>query len=80
MPIIVIMSVLIFGTALCAYEIPKMLKSKSYKELWVFCILFLTGFILVILRCLNITIPNPSDLIAWAFSPISEFVKNYLDY
>ncbi len=78
MPIVVIILVLIFVAALCAYEIPQMLKSKSYRELWTFCIFLAFGVLLAILRSFNITIPNPSDLIAWVFSPISNLVKNYL--
>ncbi len=78
MAIIVIISVLVSGGALCAFEIPRMHKSKSNKDLWTFSILLAFGVILTILRCLNITIPNPSDLMAWIFSPFSNFLIKML--
>ena len=78
MAIIIILSVLVFGAALCLYEIPKMLKSKSIKDLWAFSILLALGVILTILKCLNVTLPNPSDWVAWVFSPVSDFLRNTL--
>lgn len=76
MPIIVIISVLVTSGALCAFEIPRMRRNKSYRDLWTFSILLALGVILTILKCLNITIPNPSDLIAWVFSPFSGLLRN----
>lgn len=78
MAAISILLVLAFGTVLCFYEIPKMLKSKSYKELWTFCILLALGVTLAILKSLNILIPNPSDWIAWVYSPVSDLMKELL--
>jgi hypothetical protein len=78
MPILVILSVLVFAAALCVYEIPQMVKSKSYRDLWAFCILLALGVILAILKSLNVTISNPSDWIAWVYSPVSDMLKNYL--
>lgn len=75
MAIVSVLSVLAFGTVLCFYEIPQMLKSKSYKELWAFSILLALGVVLVILKSLNVTISNPSDWIAWVYSPVSDLLK-----
>ncbi len=78
MAIIVVLSVLILGAALCVYEIPRMLKSKSYKDIWAFSILLALGVILTVLKCLNVELPNPSDWVAWMFSPLSEILRNNL--
>lgn len=76
MAIIVILSVVLFSGVLCTQEIPRMLKSGSYKDLWTFSILLALGVILVILKCLKVTLPNPSDLLAWVFSPFSDFLRD----
>ena len=78
MAVVSIISVLVFGTVLCLYEIPKMLKSKSYKELWTFSILLALGVILAILKSLDIQISNPSDWIAWVYSPVSDLMRELL--
>lgn len=78
MPIIIIILVLAFGTILCLYEIPKMVQNNSYRDLWTFCIILALGITITILKSLQVTLPNPSDWVAWAFSPFSELVKNYI--
>jgi len=60
----------------CFAEIPKMLKQKLYRELWVFCLLLGIGTILTILKSLDVKIPNPSDFIAWIFSPLEGIMKS----
>lgn len=75
---VVIVSVLLFSTVLCVVEIPKMLKDKQYRELWTFSILLSIGTILVILKSLNVEIPNPSDLVAWVYSPVVDVFKDIL--
>lgn len=75
-PIIVIISVLAISVALFAFEMPRMRKKKIYRDLWTFSILLVIGVILTIIKCLNFTLPNPSDLIAWVFSPFSDFLRN----
>ncbi len=78
MTIIVILSVLILGAVLCVYEIPRMLKSKSYRDLWAFSILLALGIILTILKSFHVSITNPSDWVAWMFSPVSDFLRHNL--
>lgn len=78
MNILLILFVLIFIIVLMVVEIPAMLRNKSYKELWVFLILLISGAILQILKILKVDIPNPSDAVAWLFSPVVELMKGFL--
>jgi len=78
MAIVSILTVLIFSTVLCIIEIPKMVKEKLVKELWTFSILLGLGTVLVILKSLGYMIPNPSDLVAWVYSPIEGVMKSML--
>ncbi|HQA58813.1 MAG TPA: hypothetical protein PK033_13175 [Acetivibrio sp.] len=76
MAVVSILAVLVFSTLVCFAEIPKMLKQKLYRELWVFCLLLGIGTILTILKSLDVKIPNPSDFIAWIFSPLEGIMKS----
>ncbi|MGM0875152.1 MAG: hypothetical protein ACQEWV_10160 [Bacillota bacterium] len=70
-----ILGVLLVGTLITLYEVPSLIKKKLMKELIVFLILLITGVILSILLSLEIKIPNPYDLIAFIFNPISHFLE-----
>lgn len=74
-----ILAVLVFSTVLCIMEIPKMQKEKQYRELWTFSILLGLGTVLAILKSLDVEIPNPSDFIAWVYSPLKEVMKSLLE-
>ncbi|HAN09565.1 MAG TPA: hypothetical protein DCP90_03015 [Clostridiales bacterium] len=78
MGIVVILLVLVFSIVLCVIEIPKMLQDRQYRELWTFSILLGLGTILAILKSLNVDIPNPSDFIAWVYSPVEGVMKGLL--
>lgn len=78
MAIVSITLVLVFSTALCMIEIPKMLHDKLYRELWTFSILLGLGTLLAILKSLDMEIPNPSDWIAWVYSPVVNVMKDLL--
>lgn len=78
MVVVAILAVLGFGAVISFIEIPKMLSRKLYKELAAFCILLVTGMTLSILKSLNVKIPNPSDLVAWVYSPLKEVMKSML--
>lgn len=73
-----IVAVLVFAVILCFVEIPMMLKTKLYKEIWVFCILIFLGVTLAILKSLNVKIPNPADWVTAFYSPISGLMKSIL--
>ncbi len=76
MTIVSILAVLVFSTVLCITEIPKMLKERLYRELWTFSILLAAGTILTVLKSLDAEIPNPSEFIAWVYSPLAETMKS----
>jgi hypothetical protein len=76
MVIVSISTILAFGTILSIVEIPKMLKKKQYKEVYTFAIVLALGMVLAILKILGKEIANPSDLIAWVYLPIEDFIKN----
>lgn len=79
MAIVSILSVLLFSTILSIVEIPKMLKEKLYRELWTFIVLLSFGTVLVILKSLDVDIPNPSDFVQWVYSPFSDIIKTLLE-
>lgn len=74
MAIVSIVAVLLFSTALSLIEVPKMLRAKSYKELAVFSGLLALGTGLAILKSLNVQLPNPSDWVAWIYSPVAKLL------
>lgn len=76
MAALTIFIVLAFSTVLSIIEIPKMLKNKLYKDLVAFSVLLSLGTVLVILKALGVEIPNPSDWVAWIYSPVSGLFKN----
>ncbi|MCQ1530445.1 hypothetical protein [Lutispora saccharofermentans] len=78
MIIVSILAVLVFDIATCYIEIPKMLQGKLYKELWTFSILLALGTALAILKSFEVDIPNPSDFIAWIYSPVADTVEMLL--
>lgn len=78
MAIVSILLVLVFSTVLCITEIPRMLKDKLYRELYTFVVLIGLGTVLAILKSLNVEIPNPSDFIAWVYSPFADVMKSLL--
>ncbi len=78
MNILLIIFVLIFVAVLMVIEIPMMLRNKYYKDLWVFLIFLISGAIVQILKILKVDVLNPSDTIAWFFSPVVELIKNLL--
>jgi len=78
MPVISIPAALAFATILCIVEIPKMLNGKLIRELVTFSVLLALGTLLVILKSLDVTIPNPSDFVIWVYKPISNILKSLL--
>jgi hypothetical protein len=79
MAVVTITAVLVFSTVLGVVEIPKMLHDKQYRELVTFSILLVLGTALAILKSLDVEIPNPSDLIVWLYSPVSNVMKGLLE-
>lgn len=78
MTIAAIFGTIVFSTVLSVIEIPKMIHEKLTRELWTFCILLAIGTILAILKSLDLYIPNPSDFVAWIYSPLKNVMKSLL--
>lgn len=76
MVLIVILLVLAFAAILCIVEIPKLLRAKAFKELWVFSLLLTSGVALSILKSLKVEIGNPSDLFTWIYSPLEGVMES----
>ncbi|MGE5677452.1 MAG: hypothetical protein ACM3ZR_05275 [Pseudomonadota bacterium] len=56
-----------------------MLKEKNIKELWVFSLLLILGVSLAVLRSFKVSISNPSDWLAWIFSPLAGLLRKLLE-
>lgn len=78
MRVLYIALILTFNTMLCIVKIPKMIQEKLYREVYVFCFLVFLGTLLAILKSLDSYIPNPSDWIAWVYSPVADIFKSIL--
>lgn len=68
-----------FSVILCFVEIPKMWKSKEYKELAVFSFLLCFGVVIAVLKSFDIDIPNPADFVEAVYSPIVTLIKGALE-
>lgn len=78
MSVVSIIAVCAFDIILCKIEIPKMLKKKMIKELITFAALLLFGTVIAIMKSLDLTVPNPSDLLVWVYSPVADLMKSLL--
>lgn len=78
MVLIGILLVLAFASFAMFIVVPNLLQTKSFKELWVFSLLLALGVILSILKLLEVNIGNPSDLLAWIYSPLGGMMKSLL--
>ncbi len=78
MNILSVIIIVLFCTVLCIFEIPKMLKKKLFKELVIFSIVLLCGFIIGILKSFGSPVSNPSDWISAVYSPFLSHFENYM--
>lgn len=76
MVVVSISAVIIFAIFLCIIEVPKMRKEKQIKELWMFSIILGIGILIAIMKSLGMKVPNPSDWVAWIYSPLKGLLKN----
>lgn len=73
-----LIALVLFDTVVCVIEIPKMVRGKLIKELITFSVLLLLGTIIGVMKALDMKIPNPSDWLAWVYSPVSDLMKSLL--
>jgi len=60
-------------------EAPSLLKNKAKRELWVFSVLLVIGVGLSITRGLNVSIPNPLDVLIIVYKPLSDLLTSLLN-
>ena len=79
MVVVNLLMIAAFVTVLCIVEIPKMLKSRQYRDLAAFSVLLIIGTLSGIVLSLGKPLPTPSEWITWVFSPlegITDFCGN----
>lgn len=64
--------------AIILIEVPSLWKRRLIKDLWVFSSLLLLGVGLVMMRFLNLHIPNPVNGIDYVLQPLAEAIFHYL--
>lgn len=70
--------ILAIAALVAAMEVPRLLRKKLLKELWVFAILLVFGTALSMAQALHLKIPNPADWIAAVYKPASDMVSKWL--
>lgn len=73
-----LLALVVFDTVVCIVEIPKMVRGKLIKELITFSVLLLLGTAFGVMKAFDMKVPNPSDWLAWVYSPVSDLMKSLL--
>ena len=73
-----VLGLLIICTLVIWFEAPKLRLKKAKKELWLFYTVLAIGMTVSICKALGLNVPNPSDLSAAIFKPISIFSLHLL--
>jgi hypothetical protein len=63
---------------LAMLEVPSLVQQKLKKDIIVFCLLLTVSTALIILRVLNVPMPNPMDSLMAIFSPLTIWVDQLL--
>lgn len=79
MKYIVVLLIIAYAAFLCIKEIPDMLKKKEFKELATFSVILTIASVFGILHSFDVKVPNPNDLIAWIYRPISDALKVFME-
>lgn len=69
---------IVVAAVIILIEVPSMRKRKLMKDLWVFSFLLGLGIVLVIMRFLNLHIPNPVNGLDYMLRPLAEAIFQYL--
>lgn len=64
--------------AVCAFEVPGMVRKRLFKDLTVYAILLTASLLLSLAGVLNIPVPNPVKGIIYLFKPISRWLEQLL--
>ena len=73
-----LLALILFDAAVCIVEIPKMVQQKLFRELVTFSVLLLLGTAIGVMRCFDLKVPNPSDLMTWVYSPVAGLMKELM--
>ncbi|MCU9614393.1 hypothetical protein OEV98_12685 [Caldibacillus lycopersici] len=52
------------------FQVPQLIKTKLFRELWIFSFLLFFVAIITILRINNLFLPNPLEIVAFALDPL----------
>lgn len=63
--------VLLIAIGITIYELPKLIKNSSKREIWSFSILMILGTALGIAKSLDMNIPNPLILFNAIYKPFN---------
>jgi len=69
----------VYGTVLCYFELPSMIKQKQYRDLAAFIVLLAAGTFFGFMKFSGKTVPNSSDLLFIIFSPLKGFIESLLE-
>ncbi|MGF3102812.1 hypothetical protein [Rossellomorea sp. DUT-2] len=72
------LGIVIIAILIIMAEVPSLLKNKAKRELWVFSVLFVIGVGLSISRGLNVSLPNPLDVLIIVYKPLSDLLTSLL--
>lgn len=73
-----IIGVLAITILIAMLEIPKLWKKRMKNDIWVYSILLLAGALLNGVIVLHLPMPNPLELLAWLYKPVSDFTMKLL--
>ncbi|MCZ8514017.1 hypothetical protein O9H85_16625 [Paenibacillus filicis] len=73
-----IMGILAGSAIILWIEVPRLLKTKMIRELWVFSALLLLGTALSAARSMRVQLSNPLDWIAAVYKPVSDILFSLL--
>ncbi|RBP07801.1 hypothetical protein [Rossellomorea aquimaris] len=72
------LGIVIVAILIIMAEVPSLIKNKAKRELWVFSVLFVIGVGLSIARGLNVSIPNPLDVLIIVYKPLIDLLTSLL--
>lgn len=78
MGLVYIIIIVALSIILCVSQIPSMLKNKEMMDFVAFTLILALGITLFVLKAVDVKLPNPSNLLAYIYSPISEFMSEFL--
>ncbi|UFJ39833.1 hypothetical protein LOK74_17525 [Brevibacillus humidisoli] len=75
---LIIAGIVLVGVVIALIEVPRLVRNRHRKELWVFSCLLLFGVGLGIAKSLDVEIPNPLDWITALYKPANDLLTGLL--